>query len=154
VKCLTCKGTGKEICNNPDHKFINTAGGEVHRLGCPCCGHDENYAIPNTVCENCNGSGEIMYDKESIYDEQISPLMTQIIEICKKEDVPMALQFYLKEEDGENKEPLYCTTFLVPAKAEMNPDVYDHLIKVCETMKYGSNGKPFCMAMTITKKEA
>jgi len=90
-----------------------------------------------------------MYDKESIYDEQISPLMTQIIEICKKEDIPMAFQFYLKEADGENKEPLYCTTFLVPAKAEMNPDVYDHLKKVCEVMKHGPNGKPVVLAMTI-----
>jgi len=38
-----------------------------------------------------------MYDKEQIYDEKISPLMTQIIQICKENDIKMVADFYLRE---------------------------------------------------------
>ena len=59
MRCDICNGTGKEICDNPDHGFIQDIGGETSRIGCPCCGHDEDYAVPNTVCETCNGTGEV-----------------------------------------------------------------------------------------------
>jgi hypothetical protein len=59
IECETCNGTGKEICNNPDHGFLNAISfTDTGRIGCPCCGHDEDHAIPNTVCENCNGTGK------------------------------------------------------------------------------------------------
>lgn len=58
-KCETCNGTGKEICDNPDHGFIDAMGfHDIGRIGCPLCGHDENCAIPNTICPDCNGTGE------------------------------------------------------------------------------------------------
>jgi len=66
MKCELCSGTGREICDNPEHGFIVAVGGEINRLGCPCCGHDENHAIPNTVCEMCNGTG--------IFDEGGKPI--------------------------------------------------------------------------------
>lgn len=34
-----------------------------------------------------------MNDKEKIYDEQISPLMKQIIQICKANDIPVFAEF-------------------------------------------------------------
>jgi hypothetical protein len=37
--------------------------------------------------------GEAMKDNEKIYDDQISPLMTQIIEICKEHGIPMVCEF-------------------------------------------------------------
>jgi hypothetical protein len=33
------------------------------------------------------------WTKEDIYDEQISPLMTKIIAICKEHQIPMVAQF-------------------------------------------------------------
>jgi hypothetical protein len=58
--CPDCGGDGKETCNNPDHGFIGGIGGEISRLGCPVCGHDENYKVPNGGdCETCNGTGAI-----------------------------------------------------------------------------------------------
>lgn len=36
---------------------------------------------------------ELRDDKEKVYDEQISPLMKQIIEICQKNDIPMFTEF-------------------------------------------------------------
>ena len=59
AECPKCFGTGKEICNNPDHGFIDAVGGEVGRLGCPCCGHDPQRAIPGTTCDMCGGSGRV-----------------------------------------------------------------------------------------------
>lgn len=60
IQCPMCHGTGKEICDNPDHGFIDAmVDTEIGRLGCPCCGHDPSHAIPNTICPKCNGTGSI-----------------------------------------------------------------------------------------------
>ena len=39
-----------------------------------------------------------MEDKETIYDEQIAPLMTQLLEICQREGVPMFASFQYSED--------------------------------------------------------
>jgi len=56
--CRACNGTGKELCNNPDHGFIdnNLWGKDSARLGCPCCGHDNLYRTKYD-CPDCNGTG-------------------------------------------------------------------------------------------------
>lgn len=94
----------------------------------------------------------MLYDKEKIYDDEISPLMAKIIEICKRENIPMAAQFYLKEQDDEGL-PMYCTTFMVPSKDEIKSEVHEHLRGITDLMKYGKNGKPLTISMAITKKE-
>jgi len=91
-----------------------------------------------------------MYDKESIYDNQIAPLMKEIISICKREQLPMVAQFYLKEVHDETGDPMYCSTVILPAKEDINAEAYDQLKCVSEAMKYGPNGKPFVMATMIT----
>lgn len=35
----------------------------------------------------------VYYNLESVYDEKISPLMTQIIAICKEHNMPMVASF-------------------------------------------------------------
>ena len=52
--------------------------------------------------------------REEIYDEQIAPLMAQIVEICKQNDIPLVAQFQLSE--GENA--MMCSTVIVPAWAD------------------------------------
>lgn len=71
-----------------------------------------------------------MYDKEAVYDEKISPLMKEIIEICKAEEMPMVAQFYLKEKKEDTGKPMYCSTVLVPAKDKMNHEAYEQLRKL------------------------
>ncbi|GBF73151.1 hypothetical protein PA598K_01436 [Paenibacillus sp. 598K] len=92
------------------------------------------------------------YDKESIYDEQIAPLMKQIIEICKREELPMVSQFYLKQQhpdaDVEN-DPMYSTTMIIPARDKMYEDHHAHLKYVAEAMMYGPGGRPYVMAITV-----
>ena len=49
--------------------------------------------------------------KEPFYDERISPLMTQIIALCKEAKINMAAQFSLGH-DEEAASTLFCTTVL------------------------------------------
>jgi len=44
---------------------------------------------------------------ENIYDEDVAPLMTRIIEICQKHKIPMFASFLLEPETD-----MYCTTHL------------------------------------------
>jgi hypothetical protein len=39
-----------------------------------------------------------MEDKEAIYDEQIAPLMTQLLEVCQREGIPMFASFQYSNE--------------------------------------------------------
>lgn len=62
IICPDCLGTGKEICDSPDHGFRDAVGGvrlDGHANGCPCCGNDELHRIPNTTCNRCNGTGKL-----------------------------------------------------------------------------------------------
>ena len=56
-ECKDCNGTGKEICDNPDHGFIIAIGKEIGRLGCPGCGHDPDH-FTGSQCETCGGTGK------------------------------------------------------------------------------------------------
>jgi hypothetical protein len=50
-------------------------------------------------------------EKEAIYDNEISPLMAQIIKICRDNNINMATTFSLDfDEDAE--ETLFCTTVI------------------------------------------
>ena len=39
------------------------------------------------------------YDLEAVYDNEIAPLMTQILAICKRERMPMLASFQYREGD-------------------------------------------------------
>ena len=56
-------------------------------------------------------SDEPRTDKERIYDEKISPLMTQIITLCKEHKINMAATFSLGM-DPEEGETLFCSSIL------------------------------------------
>lgn len=66
-ECDLCFGTGKEICNNPDHAGIEEGlfGSDVERIGCPLCGHSEDHIIENSVCGKCKGKKEYKAKKQS-----------------------------------------------------------------------------------------
>ena len=96
-----------------------------------------------------------MFDKETIYDERIAPLMKEVIQICKSEGIPLVAQFYLKQQHPDADEEngaMYCTTSIVPNDVEIYQEHRDHLNYVAEVMKYGKNGKPWFMAVTVTKE--
>lgn len=66
------------------------------------------------------------WNKEAVYDEEISPLMDKIIAICKEHSIPLVCSFqyvHAAEEDGGDG---MCTTCLpfpgheCPAMTELN----------------------------------
>lgn len=83
------------------------------------------------------------FDKERVYDEQIAPLVSQIIEICHANDMPFILStcYGWNEDDGFQ----LCSTVL-PAK-EWQIESFEEIRKILLR-------KPFMMAMTITRKRA
>lgn len=89
-----------------------------------------------------------MYDKEKIYDEKISPLMSEIIKICKENDIQVLFSCYLKTDD---KGDMSCNTYL--ESKEENCDKLKNAAK-CIALGYIAH-KPYFTAMTITStKEA
>lgn len=82
-------------------------------------------------------------NKETIYDEQISPLMTQIIAICQQHGIAMLADFDIShpENDGLN-----CTT-LIPDGIGKNPTL--HSIAYRTLMN-----TPAVVALTITSPKA
>lgn len=79
------------------------------------------------------------FDLESVYDAEISPLMAQIIAVCKKHGMPMLATFcYARQEnDGED----YCTT-IIPR----GDDQTDAIQRAYKEIKLG----PKLTAFTIT----
>lgn len=53
------------------------------------------------------------FDLESVYDAEIAPLMTQIIEICHKHKLPMFATFLCMNDPDESGDDLVCTTSLL-----------------------------------------
>ncbi len=81
------------------------------------------------------------FDLESIYDEQIAPLMTKIIKICKKHDLPFVASFCFRfdEDDGAD----LCTSCVPRGKKEWLPNNL-------ESARLALLRKPFFAALTIT----
>lgn len=86
-----------------------------------------------------------MYDKESVYDNEIAPLMSQIIEICKREEIPMVASFLLRSLD-ENGDELRCTTALVGF--EHTPDDFKRINAIAY-----QGEPPQAFAVTVTRQE-
>ena len=56
-----------------------------------------------------------IWTKEDVYDEQIAPLMSKIIAICKEHDIPVVAQFqYANTEE----EAALCTTTIVGERGD------------------------------------
>jgi len=67
--CPDCGGDGIETCHNPDHGFIDAMSfHEVGRLGCPCCGHNENRKMKGK-CDTCKGTGIVTKEDYDKYNE-------------------------------------------------------------------------------------
>ena len=82
-------------------------------------------------------------DNEKIYDEQISPLMTKIIAICKKHHIPMAAVFQYVGENGEEGEG-HCSTYIKEG------GMSERMEKAVQAVK--PSPPPFCMTTITTEK--
>lgn len=84
---------------------------------------------------------EKFWDKEDVYDNQISPLMTQIIAICKEHNVPMVAQFQFRNDEEEG--PGLCTTTL-----PIEGFACEKIRRIGAAMQ---PERPICIAETIEK---
>jgi hypothetical protein len=82
------------------------------------------------------------FDKEQIYDEQLSPLVTQIIQICEQHKLPLVLSVCYGW--NETDKSLCCTTSL-PGDG-WQPERYHRAI---ETI---ISDPAYLAAFTLTKK--
>lgn len=81
-------------------------------------------------------------DKERIYDDKISPLMGEIISLCKENDINMVASFQLRSEnETDNGEHFLCNT-LLPLNEDHYPEQYSNFCK--DIYK-----RPSIIAMTI-----
>lgn len=52
-----------------------------------------------------------MGTREDIYDNEISPLMKQVLTICEHAGIPLVASFRI-DDGAEGEEPLFCTSIL------------------------------------------
>lgn len=69
------------------------------------------------------------YDLEAIYDSEIAPLVTQLIDICRAHQMPMFATF-VYQYDPETDEDGLCTTNLPFGNERSTPVAFDKLYDV------------------------
>jgi hypothetical protein len=78
------------------------------------------------------------WSKEAVYDAEIEPLMTQIIAVCKREEIPICAIF--QYADSGEAGPEFCTTFFT------YPHGDPKILRVIDVAKPGRGG--FAIAET------
>ena len=96
--------------------------------------------------EVSNNNGRVLYDLEDIYDEQISPLMQQIIKICKEHGMPVLASFAIANHVDEGT--YNCTTYLGGGE-DREPERYK---KALSYVKNGVDGPPMFGTIMIGKE--
>ncbi|MEK4451616.1 hypothetical protein [Paenibacillus sp. FSL L8-0506] len=86
------------------------------------------------------------YDKESVYDEKIAPLMKLIIEVCKEEEIPMVSSFYIQSADISRLEGEIVVSTIIPVK-DNTPGAFKEIERILYPRTYA-------MAVTITSEKS
>ena len=63
-------------------------------------------------------------NREQAYDDLISPLMKQVINLCMHYDIPIFATFQI--DNRADTEPLFCTTAIIPDGSDKSlKKIYD-----------------------------
>ncbi len=85
------------------------------------------------------------FNHEAVYDQQIAPLMSQIIEICKAHKIPMVASFMYgyDRQDGERRDT--CDTIMTHENpvAAVYQEAMRHILS-----------RPFACAITVTRPQS
>lgn len=81
------------------------------------------------------------WDLEAVYDEEIAPLMTKIIDICKAHRMPMVASFAYASDADETR----CCTTSLPFLDGRSVETFN---KAARLIRHGEPGR--IVAMTIT----
>ena len=97
-------------------------------------------------------SEKASFDKEPVYDAEIAPLIKQIIDVCKRNNIPMLATFvYGKGRDDDPGEIDFCTTYLHDCEAE--PWAPPELVEALDIIRNGGSTRPKFAAFAITTTE-
>lgn len=90
-------------------------------------------------------------NKEQVYDEKISPLMGQIIEICQKHGIAMLADFAIghdgKGPEGQDCSDLRCSTLMTDETGKNDP------LQVQAINLIRRRGRPAPMQITTTNSD-
>jgi hypothetical protein len=86
----------------------------------------------------------VSFDEEAAYDEEISPLMSKVIAICKAKGIPMVAVFQFA---GRDDEASFCTTTIPKPDDRVHPHI-KNLAKIAAEERNRTG--PFAMAITET----
>jgi hypothetical protein len=78
-------------------------------------------------------------DLEQVYDEQILPLMRQILDICKEHEMPMVASFNYQDE-------MLCTSAILPK--ESAPECLKRALRIIQ----GDDAGMIALAVTKSKE--
>lgn len=89
------------------------------------------------------------FNLESVYDKEISPLVAEIIKICKRTGMPMLASFCYAagKNEGDPDGVDFCTTYLDNGLG-YQPDELEEAVRI---IRNGASTRPKLMALTITK---
>jgi hypothetical protein len=82
-------------------------------------------------------------NKEEIYDAEIAPLMTQIIDVCKTHKIAALATFHIPTDEDEN---LACTTSILTD--DFKPPA--HLIQAANCWSGRKGGRCACIQRSKT----
>ena len=85
--------------------------------------------------------------KEEIYDQQISPLLKQILDICKSHKIAVLTEFCLGYDEEYPDSQLCCTSALVTEDHEPTE-------RILEAFQVLKPSEPQFMAFTLITKKA
>lgn len=85
--------------------------------------------------------------KEAFYDENISPLVTKIIELCKEAKINMLMDFSLGYDEEEDS-TLFCTT-IMPDLDKEDKDGVERMMRGHKALK----PKPSFFAFTVVRSK-
>lgn len=83
------------------------------------------------------------FDLEQVYDDKISPLMVQIIAICKEHKMPMAATFTYRADDEGGLD--HCTTLM-----GLRGDPHGVIRRIREVVYNQAEVVPSVFGITIT----
>jgi hypothetical protein len=90
-------------------------------------------------------------NKEQIYDAKISPLLQQIIAVCRENGIAMMASFDIAHDgegpNGEDCSRLTCNTLLPDADGQHNP------LFVHANAHISRNGRPAPMMITTSRED-
>jgi hypothetical protein len=88
------------------------------------------------------------FDLESVHDSEISPLMKQIIEVCKRVNMPMLATFcYRKGKSADDPDGVeYCTTS-IPRGNWRPPEIEESILLI----RHGASSRPKLMGISIRR---